>query len=98
MMFDKRYSVLFEDSQVRCYWKDKPFNCAEAFMNRISDSGGACFTFNPGKAESLITLNNNLSMYWYGTLTFGNKQFLETKYYVFGYSEFSKYHKKSCYS
>lgn len=59
IIFNGLYFIRFEDSLLKCYWKNKPFDCANAFINRIGDFG-PCFTFNPGKSVALEFLNGQI--------------------------------------
>lgn len=49
------FTVGFQESIVKFFWKEEEFNCSSAFLNLVNDIG-TCFTFNPGNtvADKII--------------------------------------------
>lgn len=60
--FNGVYFIRFEDSLLKCYWKNEIFDCANGFINHIGEFG-PFFTFNLGKALALEILSEKIGTY-----------------------------------
>lgn len=50
-------TINFESTLLKCWWKNKDFNCSDVFINHLSDTF-ASFSFNAG-GDLISQLFNN---------------------------------------